>query len=286
MGTGAHAPPAGADVVVYTAINCGRDRLRPIPRCGSAAFVCFLDEPEAVPGWDVRAMQHVHRDPARATRWYKTHPATLFPHAAITIWIDGTLTPRLPADADVRELAEWLLEGAEIATPLHPERDCVYDEARACAGTWLEFADVIEAQMARYRAQGHPAHAGLYENNLLVRRATPRTAELNAAWWDEIERGSWRDQLSLPVVLRRLGVRACALPPAYGRDNPYFEFTQHAFRGHPERRREYLDHITRELGPDNPFVRHMAQDLHEVDVRQWRWQRAYDREQRRRQAGG
>ena len=86
-------------------------------------------------------------------------------------------------------------------------------------------------------------------------------------------------------VLPRLGVPTCALPPGYGRDNPHFEFTQHAFRGHPDRRREYLAHITRELGLDNPFVRHMAQELHDVDVRQWRWQRAYDREQRRRQAG-
>ncbi len=268
--------------MVYTAVNCARDQVRPIASNPSAEFVCFHDDAHAIAGWDVRPMEYLDRDPARTTRWYKLHPQELFPHAAATVWIDASMHPRLAPDLDVPALVERLLDGAQVATSRHPERSCVYDESEVCKQLWLDHASVLDAQMARYRAAGHPQQHGLYENGLLVRCHTPQVRRFDDAWWSEIGRGSWRDQLSMPVALRAVDIALHALPPGFARDNPWFEYIAHPHIGHPALRREFVAAISARHGADDPRVKHVVEALHAADLAVWRWTRRYEREQRRR----
>jgi hypothetical protein len=126
----------------------------------------------------------------------------------------------------VRELIDRYLVDADIALFRHSQRDCLYDEAEACKKAGLDDPDVINYQVQRYRNEGYPAHDGLIEAGVLLRRHTPAVQELSEAWWREICRGSPRDQISGNYVLHSLGIT-----PAYFPDtvytSQYFSFDGH-----------------------------------------------------------
>ena len=47
---------------------------------------------------------------------------------------------------------------------------------------------------------------------LILRRHSERVARFNQLWWDEIERGSQRDQISFPYAVAKAGVRVGYFP--------------------------------------------------------------------------
>jgi hypothetical protein len=265
-------------LLVYTAVNCGRDAVLPVSPVRGVRFVCFHDSPSPVPGWEMRRMTRLFRDPQRTNRWYKLHPHLLFPRFRVTVWLDANLRPRFSPGEDPDAVASAWLAGRDWATSAHPERDCVYDEAEICRSTWRETPEVLDAQMARYRAQGHPPHAGLFENSVLVRRFTPAVAAACAAWWDEIAAGSARDQLSLPPVLRRLGLPVSVLPAGTAGRDPHLAVEPHPFQGHPARRAEHLAEISRLHGAGNPDVARVAGTLAAADAALAAWEREFDAE--------
>ena len=92
-------------------------------------------------------------------------------------------------------------------------------------------AATIRAQAVRYHAQGFPDHARLMENNVLVRRHnTPAMIELAQAWWEEIARGSRRDQLSFPFIAAQRSLRIALLGPVgnNARNDPRLRFFSHS----------------------------------------------------------
>jgi hypothetical protein len=66
--------------------------------------------------------------------------------------------------------------------------------------------------MAAYREEGHPAHDGLWACGVLVWACDGRSRALGDAWWAECLRWGYQDQLSFPVVCRRLGYRPATFP--------------------------------------------------------------------------
>jgi hypothetical protein len=89
---------------------------------------------------------------------------------------------------------------------IHPDRDCIYEEMPEAAAQRKCWDLPLAEQVAAYREEGHPEHGGLMASTLIARdpmsEAVMRT---NAMWWAEMLKWSNRDQISLPVVLRRLG---------------------------------------------------------------------------------
>jgi GT2 family glycosyltransferase len=191
-------------VVIYTAVIGGYDELTPpmfqSPDCD---FIAFSDVPLRVKGWQVRPLNYLHHDPARAARFVKLHPHVYFPDHDYSIWIDGSIAAR----GDLRQLVGSLTIGTFIGAFPHPARDCIYEQGENCAVLNQDLAETIERHLARFRMEGVPEKAGLWATNVLVRRHNdPACADLMAAWWRELEIGSRRDELSLPVVARRHSV--------------------------------------------------------------------------------
>jgi hypothetical protein len=130
----------------------------------------------------------------------------LFPHSFVagydqSIWIDASheiLTPNFVGHC----LAA--IGDSGMALYEHPWRDCIYQEAEASIVLEKYAALPITAQVDSYRSE-YPEHGGLYATGTLARRHTPAVAALMAAWAAEIARWTYQDQLSLPVVCRRLG---------------------------------------------------------------------------------
>jgi hypothetical protein len=187
----------GGRMIVYTA-TIGR-RLAPQRTFPGAVMVCFSDiKPPAPWHWvPIKA----HGDFTRQTRRIKLLPWEHFEQWDECVWRDANIeVTRLP-DMD-----------ADIAIHTHRDRDCIFDEAQKCIEHGKDDPGLIRAQIAKY--SDHPPHWGLWETQIVYRRNTPEIRALCEDWWAEIESSSRRDQISLPVVLRRHGIRPESLGPS------------------------------------------------------------------------
>jgi len=104
----------------------------------------------------------------------------------------------------------------------HPARKCLYKEARVCEELGKDIPGNIRPQALAYREDKMPRNWGLPATGVLIRRHTPQTKELNTAWWRQIEKYSCRDQISLPYVCWKLGLRWSILPGYVLRDKRYW----------------------------------------------------------------
>lgn len=156
----------------------------------------------------------------RSARKYKTL-SHKYVDADYSIWIDGNLELKLPSEQIIEELGEF-----DIATIVHPIRDCVYQEAEAVKQLNKDLPEIVDAQMNRYRLEGYPEHNGMVASSMVVRRHTDRIKELNEAWWNEIKNGSQRDQLSFNYVCWKLGIKYKLLSGEW-QNNKYYTYNQH-----------------------------------------------------------
>lgn len=196
-------------LVAYSALYGAYDAIKVQPDMG-VPLVLYTDDPHLVaPGWEVRhePLANVGSPMMRAKLW-KCRPDLAVPEASVSIWLDASLTVKRP------ELPRVMLQrlGSRDALFLrHPWRRCIYEEEVASRPAPKYRDQPMAAQVAHYRARGHPVDGGLYAATMVVRRATPAVERFGAAWFQECQRWSYQDQLSLPYVLRSVA------PLSFGR---------------------------------------------------------------------
>ena len=214
-------------LVVYTAISGGYDRLREQPPVSMAGADCvaFLDAPAPSRTWLWRPIHTGFDDPVRNAKIHKILPHRFFPDADYSLWLDGSITARFPFSA--RRLVDMFLAEHDIAVFQHSRRTCLYQEASVCHQFRLDEPGRIWKQVCRYTQEGFPANAGLAECSVVLRRHTAAVRAFDEAWWDEIMRGSRRDQISFPYVAWKFGFPYATFP---GRieDNVLFNRDDHA----------------------------------------------------------
>lgn len=215
-------------IVVYSAVTGQYDFLRPAPASWKvdAQFLAFLDSPQPAEGWTVQPLAASNADPCRNAKAPKVLPHLFF-DAEYSIWIDGSIqiTSSMPITAYIKEA----LTNADIALFRHRRRNCIYEEAKACVERSKDDPARIKNQVEHYRRAGYPRNNGLAECTVIVRRHTPAVQAFNAAWFQEIQAHSRRDQLSFDYVAWRLGVRYSRLEGTIAA-NPHFRRFQHQGR--------------------------------------------------------
>ena len=219
------------NAVAYTAICGGRDVLRHTGRArpGSEPFMCFTDvDPPCQPylGWDLRPADTTIPTPRLRAKSHQIRPH-LYLDADVTCYMDGTHV--LKEALTVEGLAEEFLTYTDVAVFEHSERECAYEEAEYCIEKGLDDPAVIRAQMARYRAEGFPEGFGLPAITMMLRRRTPQVEKLSDLWWEEVQGGSVRDQLSFPYACWRLGVKWETIP-GWAYLNKFFHYVPHGMR--------------------------------------------------------
>jgi hypothetical protein len=197
---------------VITSLFGGYDRL-PEPQIQNtdADWVCFTDQAFKAPEpWRVVVLNERHPamlydHPRMRTVWCKTQPWELVDDPTV-IWVDANswiISPRFVAEAGAYAT---LTNG--FATYAHPDRDCIYEEAKASMQIHpKKYHDQpIAEQVDYYRSVGHPEHWGLYAVGTCVYNTTSTRVRDLCDWWlDECEEYSYQTQLSLPYVDREMG---------------------------------------------------------------------------------
>lgn len=189
-------------VVCYSAIyGNGYDTPKPVYGVGAGTkCVMFTDIPNLqAPGWEVRYEPLARfATPMLRAKYWKCHPHLAVPQADVSIWIDGSITPKENFAAHcVRALGK-----DDVAFTPHPIRDCIYAELDASIPLPKYNARTMIRQVQTYREMGHPEHWGLFASGIMARRNKQAVNRLNIRWWGENWFWSWQDQLSLPVVTR------------------------------------------------------------------------------------
>jgi len=215
--------PAGSkarmsEIVVYTAVTADRDKLRdpanPLP---GVDYVCFSDAPIESSVWRVvRIATGEH--PRLTAQRYRALSHVYLGAYRYAIWHDASMvaTDRVRGAIDA-------LGDADIAACRHRWRNCLYEEGPACVEAKRERADVVAAQLGRYRRLGFPPGLGLFELGLLVRRHGPAVEVFNSLWWSEMSSQSARAQLSFTYVAWRTGTTVRPLPGTVDR-NDFVDF--------------------------------------------------------------
>ncbi len=227
-------------VAIFSAVFGKYDDLKPArPQSVPTDYYLFTDQShDEAKGWSIKVGKPAEAPdhPRLQAKWFKLHPHRLFPNGRrsrpplwrrydYTIWVDASM---LIESADfARDVTAF--SGREgIATYRHPWRDCIYEEASASMQMTEKYGDQpIAEQVAAYRSEGFPEHAGLAACGVLVRNTqATHLPGIDEMWWREILQWTYQDQLSLPVVFWRAGRTFNEIPgDIYA--SPWFRYVHH-----------------------------------------------------------
>jgi hypothetical protein len=151
---------------------------------------------------------------SRALKICADHP--ILADYPVTLWHDAAYQ----LHCDPQRLADAALRTCDVVAFRHPHRDRIEDEAAVIARLGYMPADVLEAQIATYRAAGWTTQTAITSTGFCLRRRTPLVEAWQAAWWQEVATWGWRDQMSVDYALWKTGLSVTYIPGHY-RDNPH-----------------------------------------------------------------
>lgn len=189
--------------VLFTVNIGGYDTLRPLIKSEGFRHVCFTDDPHLkAPGWDMFRVQSV--DPVETSRLIKLCVHQFLPEAELFVYIDAN--QQVLRDLNLF-LADYYRGGLLLVD--HPNRNCVYQEAKRALELGRVELDAVSAQMNTYADAGMPEAWGLFANGFFVRDRS--CDDFMEVWWQELQATTYRDQISLPFLLWKSEAPAAAI---------------------------------------------------------------------------
>jgi hypothetical protein len=209
-------------MIIYSANIGGKDHfMQPLAKHKGVEFVYFVDNlddwqyrdqiQDSI--WDVREIPRKYDNGMMDAKWYKMHPHLLFP-GENTVWIDGQWRSRwrLPRRIFKRD--------TDVIVYRHEQRICLFKEAKFCMKHKVGNRKDIRRQIEAYKKDGMPEDFGLFQGNVIYRK--PEAKVFNEKWWEQVNKRSTRDQISMPYVFWKedisfMGLSAKARAPFFAK---------------------------------------------------------------------
>lgn len=200
------SPMSDAKGAAYTCITGSYDRLYdPVLDVEKLEYFVFSDKGIGSTKWKTRKIDKIAGSFDNTTnRYYKFHPYELFDGYDYSIYMDGNVQ----AVSDISTLYSVAKQARTgIAMHIHTERDCIYNEGKACIIHGRGNKEKIERQLDFYKKEGMPEHFGMLEATIIVVDLHNQTAKsLLDQWWEQyIKWDSGRDQLAFSYILWKNG---------------------------------------------------------------------------------
>lgn len=163
-------------------------------------YILFVDNPEAYDKnkyiWEFRPLQYDASDNVRNARYHKIMVHKVLQEYTETVWMDSNID--FVSTLFSQDLQKVRDAHISFAISAHPDRDCLFAEAKMCQEMGKDKPELIEAECDYIRSQGFPEHYGLYETNIMYRNMSDTTLPgIMEIWWQIVHDFSRRDQLSL-----------------------------------------------------------------------------------------
>lgn len=215
---------------IYTAVVGNYDEIRQ-PLVVDSRFDYFLFSntilEKRIGVWQIKPIEYTNPDQIKIARYVKTHPETLLPDYAATLWMDANIQI---VDSWVYERSiELYNQGVQLASVKHPERDCIYEEILCLTSIGAETLSNAKKWYQVLADNKYPRHSALFETGLLFRVPSKSIKEFDECWWQCIENYSRRDQWSFGYVLWKNHVRCDLLMPECEivRNSAHFHYLEH-----------------------------------------------------------
>lgn len=202
------------DIIVYTCITNGYDKLKPLKWEDGVKYVCFSDGTvNPIGKWEMRPIDRWrnYKNARLTARYYKTHPHILFPDHKWSVWIDGSITPKI----SLRNIITELDKNGDIFSASSHCYSTFSKEFEEILIARYEDENIIRDIVKRYNKEKVPNNIGLHTTNKLIRLNVDIIKTFNEQWWDEIKRNSIRDQVSFDYVRWKLGIKIAELNNNY-----------------------------------------------------------------------
>ena len=191
-----------AKVAIYTAYNENYDNLiqhKYISK--NFDYICFTDKKIKNPGiWEIKPINKTKLDAVRTSRYYKLFPHEILSKYKYSVWVDTNVD--VTSDILEKRVNQLIEKKIKIAIPPHFERDCIYQEAKACVDFQKDNPEIILKQVDFLKKEKYPKNNDLFENNLIFREHNDsKIIKVMDDWWWMINNFSRRDQLGLNYVL-------------------------------------------------------------------------------------
>ena len=134
------------------------------------------------------------KSPVLNAKFFKVLPHLVF-NDEYSIWVDGNVFLKHP-----EEYYYQFLKDHDIAVLKHPIRTSIYEEAAVCLKWKKDNKIDIINQMNFYKNNYPNVSTPLVQLCAIVRRHTKQLNSKCEEWWAHINRFSFRDQISFPVV--------------------------------------------------------------------------------------
>ena len=151
-------------------------------------FVCLTDQPLKSDVWEIKQMPLIG-SPQRTARYYKILFHKVF-NEQFTLYVDASF--KINIDLNIW----WERFRSPITVIQHPERSCVYEEAKSCITFNRGNSYQIRKQIERYRKLRIPANTYLIQSGILMRERTPDVIDFCERWHEELSKSSSRDQIA------------------------------------------------------------------------------------------
>jgi len=185
--------------ILYTAIfgKIGRGVHAPEISIPDVDRVCFTDLDIKSDFYQIKKMNLDSLVSVRRQRWLKVCiPDEIFDNYEYSVYVDC----KRESVVDFEWLLSFMKPTSDFVTRRHKTRDCIYEEGKVCIEKRKDDEAIILKQLDFYHNEGYPFHNGLHYSYILLRRHTKRLKEFLKLWWEQIEKYSFRDQISLPYV--------------------------------------------------------------------------------------
>jgi hypothetical protein len=198
--------------VVYSALLGKYDRIQPFNLQKGFDFILFTDLANInnnETNWTIlplpKELNHLNLSKFKKQRFIKLHPHLFFQNYNLSIYIDTSFQIK-------RDLNEFLLR---ILTPEyniynfeHPDRNKIFDELSAVVELKKEKEIMSKIIRERYIKENFPDNNGLIEGCLIIRRHNEKDCiYLMNKWFEEVEKYSYRDQLSFNYLIWKTGIK-------------------------------------------------------------------------------
>lgn len=184
-----------------------------------AEYVLVTDRPTDCPPWRTVVEPRPQLHPRLAAKYAKCRPDA-YADADVYIWADGNVRVSDPG------MIRWCLTGlrkGRIAIPRHPDCPTISRDMELSMTQDRYSSLPMREQVAHYAKEGFPETFGNWWTGLVVRRGMDPA--FGDAWMGELARWVYHDQISLPYLLWRFGIRPVDLPQGWLMGK--FGFSQH-----------------------------------------------------------
>lgn len=155
--------------------------------------------------YNIKRVKMDHFSALKANRFIKICiPDEIFDNYEFSLYSDC----KRPFTFDFNQMLSCLDSDSDFLVRKHrTERDCAYVEGLYCIDIKKDTKENIMKQLDFYESEKFPHHAGLYDASWVLRRHTKALKQHMKHWWKQIEEYSHRDQVSLPYIIWKYGMK-------------------------------------------------------------------------------